>query len=218
MAKRFGFLFEYVWKYDADELNETDLSRVGDSLAPKSASNVLKHLHAQKLFLNTSSDIALVLEDDVVLFESFFDELNHILRMTNHLPPGWLIFLGGADNKLDSRFFDSDGQYLVEKPLTTAEAYLVDKHGCELRTRWLDTNCVDRQADHQLKLMDQDLGLRQYCVSRPLATQGSITGLFDTSLDSSRAKHSPFFLRAKYRYNRIRRQVIPRFFSRLLKW
>ena len=96
MAKRFDFLFEYVWKYDADELNETDLSRVGDSLAPKSASNVLKHLHAQKLFLNTSSDIALVLEDDVVLFESFFDELNHILRMTNHLPPGWLIFSWGC--------------------------------------------------------------------------------------------------------------------------
>ena len=49
-----------------------------------------------------------------------------------------------------------------------------------------------------IKLMDQDLGLKQYCVSRPLATQGSITGLFGTSLDSSRAKHSPFFLRAKY--------------------
>ena len=218
MAERFGFLFEYVWQYDADELDEADLSRVGGSLAPKSASNVLKHLHAQKLFLKTSNDIALVLEDDVVLFASFFDELNHILDMTKRLPPGWLIFLGGADNKLDSRFFDSDGQYLVEKSLTTAEAYLVDKHGCELRTRWLDINSVDRQADHQLKLMDQDLGLKQYCVSKPLATQGSITGLFGTSLDSSRAKHSPFFLQAKYRYNRLRRQVIPRFFSRLLKW
>ena len=67
MAERFGFLFEYVWQYDADELNEADLSRVGGSLAPESASNVLKHLHAQKLFLKTSNDIALVLEDDVVL-------------------------------------------------------------------------------------------------------------------------------------------------------
>ncbi len=218
MAERFGFLFEYVWQYDADELNETDLRRVGGPLGPKSASNVLKHLHAQKLLLNTGHDVALVLEDDVVLFESFFDELNHILDMTKRLPPGWLIFLGGADNKLDSRFFYSAGQYLVEKPLTTAEAYLVDKHGCELRTRWLETNSVDRQADHQLKLMDQDLGLKQYCVSKPLATQGSITGLFGTSLDSSRAKHSPFFLRAKYRYNRLRRQVIPRFFYRLLRW
>lgn len=218
MAERFGFSFEYVWKYDADELNDIDLRRVEGSLAPKSVSNVLKHLHAQELFLKTSNDIALVLEDDVVLFESFFDELNHILNITKNLSPGWLIFLGGADNKLDSRFFDFDGQFLVEKPLTTAEAYLVDKYGCELRAEWLHTNCVDRQADHQLKLMDQDLGLKQYCVSKPLATQGSITGLFGTSLDSSRAKHSPIFLRAKYQYNRIRRQIIPRIFSRLLKW
>ena len=44
MAERFGFLFEYVWQYDADELNETDLRRVGGPLGPKSASNVLKHL------------------------------------------------------------------------------------------------------------------------------------------------------------------------------
>ena len=104
-----------------DELNETDLSRVGDSLAPQSASNVLKHLHAQKLFLNTSSDIALVLEDDVVLFESFFDELNHILRMTNHLPP-MVNFSWVLDNKWILGSSIPDGQYLVEKPLTTAEA------------------------------------------------------------------------------------------------
>ena len=55
MAQRFGFLFEYVWKYDADELNETDLSRVRDSLAPKSASNVLKHF---RLFFLRRTDMS----------------------------------------------------------------------------------------------------------------------------------------------------------------
>lgn len=217
IARRFGFSFEYVWRYDADELTESDLSRVSSSLSPKSASNVLKHLYAQELFLKTEHEIALILEDDVVLFDSFFDELNRIIDMTKYLPPGWLIFLGGADNKLDPRFFKSDKQFLVEAPLTTAEAYLLDRRGCELRSIWLDSHLIDRQADHQLKLIDHNLGLTQYCVAHPIATQGSITGLFTTSLDSSRSKHSALFLNCKYKFNRLRRQIVPRLLTRFIK-
>lgn len=217
MARRFGFSFEYIWRYDADELTEADLDRVSDSLSAKSASNVLKHLYAQELFLNTEHEIALVLEDDAVLFDSFFDQLERIIDMAASLPPGWLIFLGGADNKLDSRFFASDNQFLVEAPITTAEAYLIDRRGCEMRSIWLGANSIDRQADHQLKLMDQQLGLVQYCLSRPIATQGSITGLFGTSLDASRSKHSPLFLKYRYKFNRLRRQILPRFIARFTK-
>lgn len=217
LANQFGFSFEYVWRYDADELTDSDLEKVRASLPAESVSNVLKHLHAQKLFLATDCDVSLILEDDVVLFDSFFDELQGILGQGSQLPPGWLIFLGGADNKIDSRFYHSEGQYLVEKLITTAEAYLVDRHGCELRLRWLEENYIDRQADHQLKLMDQNLGIVHYCVSNPIATQGSITGLFETSLDSSRSKHSSMYLNAKYKFNRLRRQILPRYFARLMR-
>jgi glycosyl transferase family 25 len=215
MAARMGFEFEYVWPFDADELTENDLRMVDPALRPRSASNALKHLHAQRMFLESDQDIALILEDDVVLFESFFEALVNIVEQSRTLAPGWLIFLGGADNKVDQRFFESDDLLLIEKPLTTAEAYLVDKYGCELRARWLETHIIDRQADHQLKLMDQELGLRHFCVSKPLATQGSITGLFDTALDSSRAKHGPLFLKTKYEYNRFRRQIWPRFWMKM---
>lgn len=217
MAQQFGFSFEYVWRYDADELTEADLDRVSDSLSHKSASNVLKHFYAQELFLKTGYEIALVLEDDVILFDSFFEQLGQIIDMAKNLSPGWLIFLGGADNKLDSRFFASDKQFLVKAPITTAEAYLIDRRGCEMRSIWLETHSIDRQADHQLKLVDQQLGLGQYCVSRPIATQGSITGLFGTSLDASRSKHSPLFLKFRYTFNRIRRQILPRVITRFLK-
>lgn len=217
MARRFGFSFQYIWRYDADELTESDLGRVSSSLPSKSASNVLKHLYAQELFLKTEQEIALVLEDDAVLFDSFFDELDGIIEMARALTAGWLIFLGGADNKLDSRFLASDKQFLVEAPLTTAEAYLIDRRGCELRAHWLNSHVIDRQADHQLKLIDKDLGLAQYCVAHPIATQGSITGLFTTSLDASRSKHSSFFLKCRYKFNRLRRQIIPRSLARFVK-
>jgi len=215
MAAQFGFEFEYVWPFDADELTDHDLRMVDPELQPKSASNVLKHLHAQKMFMETDHQMALILEDDVVLFDSFFEELANVIEMTMGIAPGWLIFLGGADNKIDQRFFESDDMALIEKPLTTAEAYLVDRCGCQKRLNWLLSHVIDRQADHQLKLMDQALNLPHFCVSKPLATQGSITGMFDTALDASRAKHGPLFLKTKYQYNRFRRQLVPRFFAKV---
>ena len=87
----------------------------------------------------------------------------------------------------------------------------MDRHGCERRLDWLGSHKIDRQADHQIKLMDQDLGIRHYWFSRPLATQGSITGMFDTALDASRAKHGTIYLKLRYHWNRLRRQTLPRF-------
>jgi len=129
---------------------------------------------------------------------------------------GWLTFLGGGDNKIDERFLGSDDLRLIESPITTAEAYLVDRVGCERRLAWLADNLIDRQADHLLNLVDQTVGNVQYRVSIPMATQGSITGLFETHLDSSRAKHGPLYLLLRYHYNRWRRQTFPRLYKKLL--
>ena len=49
---------------------------------------------------------------------------------------------------------------------------------------WLAVHKIDRQADHQIKMIDIDLGIKHYWFSRPLATQGSITGVFKTALDA----------------------------------
>lgn len=212
-----GFPFTYVLKYDADSLDENSRHQVSSNLSPKSASNVLKHLEAQRMFMRTSSDVALILEDDVIFYDNFADKLQKILESAENLRDGWLIFLGGADNKIDDRFLKAQSMTLIEKSMTTAEAYLVDRAGCEKRLVWVQRNRLDRQADHQLKLMDSIIGIKQFCVSHPIATQGSLTGLFKTTLDSSRAKHSSKVIGLRFRYNRLRRQLLPRFFWKLRK-
>lgn len=217
MAQDFGFSFEYIWRYDAEDLTDAELARVCSSLLPKSASNVLKHMYAEELFLQTGKDVALILEDDVILFDSFFHDLEKVLSLAEKRVPGWLIFLGGADNKLDARFFEGEDLSLIKSPLTTAEAYLVDRLGCQKRADWLKEKNITCQADHQLKLMDQQIGLTHYCVSMPMASQGSITGLFDTSLDASRSKHSRYYLKLRYHYNRCRRQSLPRLIKNFLR-
>lgn len=214
LEHRLGVKFEYIWDYDADELSEEDFARVEGAMSRRSISNVLKHFEAQRRFLNSGAEVCLVLEDDVILFEAFEYDLRKVLDLVKYLNPGWLIFLGGADNKIDDRFLQQS-DVLIERWLSTAEAYLLDRNGCDYRFEWLKTNKLDRQADHQIKLIDQSVGVKHYWFSRPLATQGSITGLFHTALDASRAKHSASYLNARYHWNRLRRQILPRFLKNI---
>lgn len=214
LEKRLGIEFEYIWDYDADDLSSDDYARLVPGMSAKSISNVLKHFEAQRRFLDSDAEVCLVLEDDVILFESFEEDLEKVMELTKALSPGWLIFLGGADNKIDNRFLKQCDE-LIEQYLSTAEAYLLDRFSCERRLEWLDANKLDRQADHQIKLIDQTVGVQHYWFSRPLATQGSITGLFHTALDASRAKHSVAYLNARYHWNRLRRQTLPRFLAKI---
>jgi hypothetical protein len=159
--------------------------------------------------------MALVLEDDVLLFRGFVESVSQIVAATQKLRPGWLVFLGGADNKLDDRFFDSKKLELIDHPISTAEAYLIDRVGAEARLAYLEGKKIDLPADHQLRAIDEYLGISQFWSSEPLATQGSITGLFKTSLDKSRAKRSLLFLAIKFQWNRWRRQVLPKLLRRI---
>ena len=217
LSRSFGFQFKYIFDYDADELTETDWERVYPGMNPKSVSNTLKHIEAQKLLIASGKKAGLVLEDDVILFDGFMDNLSRTLELLSQEKDGWLVFLGGADNKIDSRFTESAELRLIENPISTAEAYLIDVAGCVRRQEWFSAHVIDRQADHQLKLIDQSLGIPHFWTSIPLATQGSITGQFSTALDQSRAKHGPLFLGLKYRWNCWRRQAVPRFFGKFFK-
>lgn len=213
-AKQHRLHLHFIWEHDADDLSLEDLSEVTlDAMPLKSISCAFKHLEAQRKLLETDHDIALVLEDDVLLFDDFSQRLSEVLTLVEEKDEPWLVFLGGMDNSLDSRFFDDDRLTLIESPITTAEAYLINRSGCELRLKWLDCNAIVKPADHLLKELDMLLGISQFRVSIPFVTQGSITGLFSTSLDSSRGKKPSWYLSARYRWNRWRKQVFPRMVS-----
>jgi len=216
LALKYGFKFKYIWEHDTTEKDFPRWSGIISSdLAPKSVSNVLKHLEAQKKFLDIGAEIALILEDDVIFLDGFLERFQQVITLSEKLDNEWLIFLGGADNKIDPRFMGKKGMSLVNSWITTAEAYLIDRAGCEKRMKWLENHTIDRQADHLIKQMDEQLGITHFRVSIPLTTQGSITGKFKTQLDSSRQKHGQLFLRCRYEYNKFRRQTLPRLMYRL---
>ena len=214
--EKFGCDFHYILDFDAVDIDHGSLPWAVDrSLPLASQSNALKHIQAQKLLLQCSEGIGLVIEDDVIFVDNFVDRLRSCLLAAKNLSPGFLVFLGGEDNKVARSFFEAKSNDLIESPLTTAEAYLIDRAGCERRLKSLHNRTIDRQADHLIKLLDEELGIRHYRPASPLATQGSITGLFRTSLDGSRGSKWAWYLGARFRWNVFRNQTNPRGFMRL---
>lgn len=110
-AEKFGLDVEFVFEHDANSLTPADRARfVEGALPDRTCSLVLKHLKAMELLLERGLPEAVFLEDDALLFEDFVERLSEI---KNNLPSNFepaLIFLGGADNKLDSRFFKASAQ------------------------------------------------------------------------------------------------------------
>ena len=212
---KLGLQFEFVMDYDPDDLTKPSWASWDSELSARSASNVMKHMEAQRRLLGSGRPVGLVLEDDAILFESFSSTLELILKETKTIPSGWLIFLGGADNRIPADIAASNSQGIIEHPITTAEAYLIDSIGCQRRFEWLATNTLDRQADHQLKIIDESTGIKQFWVHFPVVSQGSITGAFATTLDASRARRSLAYLRFRYLFNRFRKQLAPRFLEKI---
>lgn len=220
LAKGYDFSFEFIREYDPSDIARSpDLqAKFADDLPVNSISCFLKHFEAQKRLVASNHPYGLILEDDVEFLEtSFHDRLNKILTQIPNLGSKWLIFLGGADNKLSARFFlESDPALLLESSMTTAEAYLVNRESCIERLMWFEqTNSIEIALDHLMTSLDKNLGIKHFRPVCALASQGSITGKFETTLDGSRRKHSSTYLYLKYRLNRFRRQLFPRISAKI---
>jgi len=214
-AKTFGLNVEFVFDYDADDLTSEDLGRFGGDLTLNAKSCALKHFEAEHRLVESGHSNALILEDDALLFENFTIRLERVLDNSQRLQDGWLISLGGADDKASIEDSHAPSESLIEKQVSTTEAYLIDSVSARLRLEWLKSNQIVWAADHQIKRIDQEMGIKQFRVATPLCTQGSVTGCFRSALDSSRQKHSGHYLMVRYKLRRLLNQHVPRLFFSL---
>jgi glycosyl transferase, family 25 len=215
---RHGIRFEFVFDYDAADLDAATMERYFAGAAtslPKQMSLVLKHLQAWRLACERGQRRILVFEDDVILDRHFRARMAQALAAADALAPGWLIFLGGADTKVPDRFFLHPGP-LVPLANSTAEGYVTDLEACRRRLAWCDAHKIAHAADHLLTLIDREQDIVQYWPLEPLVEQGSVVGLFDSVLDSSRMKHSRGYNIARHRWTKWRRRTLRKHWIRMV--
>ena len=203
--------FEFIFDYDVPEIDE-DIDKKyfknnsNLSLAVKSLT--LKHITAWKKALLEKQEIILIFEDDVVLCNHFIQKLRSVLVNLREIPPGYLIFLGGADTKVPKEFFSNKDSFFKLK-IPTTEAYITDQTAIQRRLNWLENNQIDLPADHATVKIDQESSITQYWVKQSLVTQGTVFGLFQTSLDKSRSQKSALLNRLIFEWKRFKRRTFP---------
>ncbi len=204
---RHGIHFEFMFDHDASELDDaliqatfapSDMKRGHQSL-------VLKNVAVWRDAIRKGYQRILVFEDDAVLLEHFNHELARAMAAADHLPPGWLVFLGGLDTKVPPHYFLSEGP-LVEVPIATTEAYVCDRLAIERRLAWIAEHRIALAVDHLIRQVDKACGTRQYWLTQPIVEQGSVLGIFDSVLDGQRNKHSRWFNILRNRWNKFQRR------------
>lgn len=214
-CQRLGLEPTFILEFDPEEARTQIEFEMSAALPLATRSTLLKHLAAQKRLINSDDDIALVLEDDAILFDDFLGGLSKAMSfaVTNGQPS--TIFLGGADNKLPWPERLDASHEIVCGNLTTAEAYLIDREGSEKRLHWLKNNQIDLAADHLMKHVDLTTGVHQFRCIPPIATQGSITGRFKTTLDNNRGQKSSVYLRIRFELRKLFRMTLRLFILKL---
>jgi glycosyl transferase family 25 len=208
--------FQFVFSFDIPDIDDAllDKSFEGASLTMAQKSLVLKHLQAWKDAESHNYQRILLFEDDVILNNDFSYYFEKIMTAANALTPGYLIFLGGADAKVPAEFLLSKA-LLVPLPIATTEAYVTDSIAIKRRLNWQANHKISLPSDHLICKIDKELGNINYWSRTPIVEQGSVTGIFNSHLDSHRQKHSKLFNVLRYRWNKFQRHVLRAQIARL---
>jgi glycosyl transferase, family 25 len=211
--------FEFIFEYDLGSI-DSDLEKNTFGSQPyieaPQRSLVLKHISAWRKCVENQHKNILVFEDDVILYRSFNKEIDLVMKEISHKDPAYLIFLGGADTRVPKEYFLTQ-EKIIKNPIATADGYITDLAACQKRLTWLESYQATLPADHLLKRIDQQLNITQYWSYRPLVEQGSVFGLFASTLDGKRKNKSNLYNLLRYRLKILTRRTIPGSYYRLIR-
>lgn len=193
MLQRFGIKYKLIEEGDAGHINDEILNkyfRNGKENMYEDSSRTscaLKHFLAYEYMLEHGIDLALILEDDIVLHKNFVTIFEKSLKEYQSKYAHDNILISYEDSTLDliPRSLRHKGQmlYVGTKDRTTG-AYVINLNAAKTILNKLSKEKCDVPIDwyHDLLLKE---GTITYLWCHPaIATQGSYTGAFYSSLSS----------------------------------
>lgn len=212
--------FEFIFDHDVSSLSDELLDRhfdkttkTGAELKNAHKSLVLKHIAAWRKAVERNQKNILVFEDDVFLHSDFNQKRLELMECIKKIDPGYLVFLGGENTRIPKELL-LEKKLIFEHPIPTAEGYITDIVAIQKRLNWVSNHLIDLPADHLIKLIDRSEKIMQYWSTTPLVRQGSVFGVFRSTLDKNRQKRSSIYNKFHYAWTILHRKTMPRLFYR----
>jgi len=183
--------YEFIEKYDKDEITEYESSLFNINYKKSTMSLHLKHNFVYKLIAEKYEN-ALIFEDDVILSENFNETLN---KYITQLPEDYdMLFIGDGCNFHIQKHNLIPNKNIYEKCLyptswggdgasRCSDSYIISKK-CAIKLCNYIENLKDKISlpiDWWLNEAARDINLKIYWAEPTIVTQGTQTGLFKTS-------------------------------------
>jgi len=212
---RAGIVFEWVADFDADQITpEIDAAyfQPDANLTPGQKSCALKHITAMQRICERQQDVALVFEDDAFLVPDFVGRLRQVLVEAERWPRPRILHLGAATNFYTPASQLEPGRLIYEgSRVRNMEAYALGAIEARARLDWIARNRMNEPIDIAFNYGDVEMGIPFLWPEPPLAEQGSLNGVFKSSLDIKR--RSQLQLRIQFAIQKFRRRYVKRWFN-----
>jgi glycosyl transferase family 25 len=187
---RHGLAAEWITDFDAEDIGPELRARWFAPELPMHAGQMscaLKHVEAMRRIAASGAGRALVLEDDVVLCDDFPARLADVLAEAETRPRPHTLQIGIGPNRYTPGSQLRPGQLLYEaERVRNTEAYVLGAREAAMRLGWIEANRMPLPIDLTFERCDPALGIAILWAEPPLAEQGSITGLYPSTLETKR--------------------------------
>lgn len=209
---RAGIKFEWVLDFDADEITpDVDAAyfAAGADLTLRQKSCALKHIVAMQRIRARGQDLALVFEDDAQLVPDFCTHLARVLDEAQRWPRPRILHLGAATNFYTPAAQLQPGRIVYAgNRVRNMEAYVLGAMEAQARLDWIARYPMREPIDIAFNTGDPAMGIPFLWPEPPLAEQGSLNGLFKSSLD--RKGRGQTRLRLQFAVQKFRRRYLKR--------
>ena len=215
---RVGIPFEWVLEFEADEITPEVDARYFAPDAPLSIrqkSCALKHVVAMQRIRARQHDLALIFEDDAQLVPDFAARLKSVLAEAEGWPRPRILHLGAATNFYTPAADLKPGQTIYAgNRVRNMEAYVLGAQEAAARLDWIAQHPMRDPIDIAFNRGDPEVGIPFLWPEPPLAEQGSLNGVFKSSL--SEKGYSQARLRIQFAVQKFSRRYLKRWLRRAI--
>lgn len=210
---KLGIGFEFILDGDIDDLNDTLIKTyfteaMHDRLAAMSCT--MKHILAHERVVSDNLKNALVFEDDVVLAPNFETVFNQAMDEVKTIPEPACVYYSNACNMYVPASDIRKGRVLYRADRSrAADSYSISRSVAEKRLAFIRENRCAYVSDILFNHMDPVIGVAPYWCHPTIVEQGSMNGMFGSSLNENR-KNS-FFRKLDWSLQKIYKKHIRRF-------
>ncbi len=210
-----SFDFTFINDGDIKDLTEEVLDKYFTaSMIPASAgtSCTYKHILAYEDMIRHQEDYAIILEDDIYLYNDFEEKIGAVLaeikerKLTNilvSLEESTLTYVKGSEREKGKLLYPKKQDRL-------AGAYLIDLDLAKTIIKEIEAYKCASPTDHLHAIYAKKGLINIYWLHSPIAIQGSLNGKITSLLDSRYKRSRNFLRRATFTINKFYKKLLYR--------